>query len=209
MLICNLQLFLLSLVKNPESLPEVQIDIHQALVQKAVEGNPQAMKEIYRLYSKSMFNICCRMMNNTTDAEDMLQEVFIEAFSRLNSFRFESTFGAWLKRITINKCINELRRRKVALELRDQPFSEDMAEEIDSDYDNLELTVERVKHAMGLLPDGYRVVFSLYMLEGYDHEEIASILGISESTSKTQLMRARKKLVNILNAGSLMRTTNN
>jgi RNA polymerase sigma-70 factor (ECF subfamily) len=143
------------------------------------------------------------MMNNTTDAEDMLQEVFIEAFGRLTSFRFESTFGAWLKRITINKCINELKRRKVQLEYRDQPFEEDLVDGDASEPMDLELSVERIKHAMGLLPDGYRVVFSLYMLEGYDHEEIATILGISESTSKTQLMRARKKIVEILQAGKL------
>ncbi len=174
-----------------------------------MNGNSLAMKELYRLYSKSMFNICCRMMNNTTDAEDMLQEIFIEAFSRLNTFRFESTFGAWLKRITINKCINELRRRKVQLEYRDQPFSEEVADEVESDNTCFELSVERIKHAMGLLPDGYRVVFSLYMLEGYDHEEIACILGISESTSKTQLMRARKKIVEIMRVGTQFGTRSN
>lgn len=174
-----------------------------------MNGNSLAMKELYRLYSKSMFNICCRMMNNTTDAEDMLQEIFIEAFSRLNTFRFESTFGAWLKRITINKCINELRRRKVQLEYRDQPFSEEVADEVEPDNTYSELSVERIKHAMGLLPDGYRVVFSLYMLEGYDHEEIACILGISESTSKTQLMRARKKIVEIMRVGTQFGTRSN
>lgn len=187
-------------------MPELQIDIHKGIIEKAMNGNSLAMKELYRLYSKSMFNICCRMMNNSTDAEDMLQEIFIEAFSRLNTFRFESTFGAWLKRITINKCINELRRRKVQLEYRDQPFSEEVADEVEPDNTYSELSVERIKHAMGLLPDGYRVVFSLYMLEGYDHEEIACILGISESTSKTQLMRARKKIVEIMRFGTQLGT---
>lgn len=187
-------------------MPDIQIEIHKALIQKAMNGNSLAMKEIYHLYSKSMFNICCRMMNNSADAEDMLQEVFIEAFSRLATFRYESTFGAWIKRITINKCINELKRRKIQLEYRDQPFSDDMADDVEQESNGSELSVERIKHAMGLLPDGYRVVFSLYMLEGYDHEEIANILGISESTSKTQLMRARKKLVEILRAGSIFKT---
>jgi len=192
-----------------EFLSDLQLDIHQELILKATHGNALAMREIYRLYSKSMYNICCRMMNNATDAEDMLQEVFIEAFARLDGFRFESTFGAWLKRITINKCINELRRRKVELEYRDQPFSEEVPDGHDQEEFDLELSVERIKHAMGLLPDGYRVVFSLYMLEGYDHEEIAGILGISESTSKTQLMRARRKIVEILQAGNLFKTGNN
>ena len=137
------------------------------------------------------------MMNNQTDAEDMLQEAFAEAFRRLESFRFESTFGAWLKRITINKCINELKRRRIQLEYTDQPQTIDIADEAE-EMNNASLTAERIKHAMALLPDGYRVVFSLYLLEGYDHEEIAQILNISESTSKTQLMRAKKKIIEII-----------
>ena len=137
------------------------------------------------------------MMNNQTDAEDMLQEAFAEAFRRLESFRFESTFGAWLKRITINKCINELKRRRIQLEYTDQPQTIDIADETE-EMNNASLTAERIKHAMALLPDGYRVVFSLYLLEGYDHEEIAQILNISESTSKTQLMRAKKKIIEII-----------
>jgi RNA polymerase sigma-70 factor (ECF subfamily) len=184
-------------------------DIHQSVINLAREGNPQALHQLYELYSTAMFNICCRILNNTADAEDMLQEVFIEAFGKLDSFRFESTFGAWLKRITINKCINELKKKKAPIEYNetlpnsaDQSYSDDLSEDMN-------LTVERIKHAMALLPDGYRIVFSLYMMEGYDHEEIASILNISESTSKTQLMRARKKIVDILKMGQINVTSKN
>ena len=182
---------------------DVQIDIHRDIVEKAIAGNALAHKQLYQLYGKAMFNICCRMMNNRADAEDMLQEAFVEAFKKLDTFRFESTFGAWVKRITVNKCINELKRRKIQLEYSDQPhLLRDEADAVDPPpYDGL--SAEHVKHAMGLLPDGYRVVFSLYMLEGYDHEEIASILNISESTSKTQLMRAKKKIIDILKAGQM------
>ncbi|MFT3740553.1 MAG: RNA polymerase sigma factor [Breznakibacter sp.] len=124
-------------------------------------------------------------------------------FGKLHTFRFESTFGAWIKRITINKCINELKRRKIQLEYSDRPHM--LREEADSEEPSVHegLSTEHIKHAMGLLPDGYRVVFSLYMLEGYDHEEIAAILNISESTSKTQLMRAKKKIIDILKAGQM------
>jgi len=140
-------------------------------------------------------------MNNVSDAEDMLQESFIEAFRRLDTFRFESTFGSWLKRICINKCINELKRRKVEIEYKDQLQQFDLPD--DKDEDHTELSVDKIKHAMALLPDGYRLVFSLYLLEGYDHEEISEILGISESTSKTQLMRAKKKIIEILKVGQI------
>lgn len=188
---------------------EVQLDIHRDIIEKAMGGNPLAQKQLYQLYGKAMFNICCRMMNSTADAEDMLQEVFVEMFRKLDTFRFESTFGAWLKRITINKCINELKRRKIQLEYSDQTTRFDIADEHDNNGSDLKFEVEKVKHAMGLLPDGYRVVFSLYLLEGYDHEEIAAIMGISESTSKTQLMRAKKKVIEILKAGEIGRFNNN
>lgn len=166
-----------------------------------MNGDSKALRELYKLYSRAMYNICCRILNNEADAEDMLQEVFIEAFSKLESFRFDSTFGAWLKRITVNKCVNGLRKRKLLLEYQEnlkEPYIEDFDE---PDQGEIELSVERIRHAMALLPDGYRVIFSLYMLEGYDHEEIASILNISESTSKTQLMRAKKRIIDILNIG--------
>jgi RNA polymerase sigma-70 factor (ECF subfamily) len=184
-------------------LSDVQLDIHRDIIELAKAGNAKAQKQLYQLYGKAMFNICCRMMNNTGDAEDMLQEVFVEMFRKIETFRFESTFGSWLKRITINRCINELKRRKVQLEYSDQTSRYDVADEPDMQAGNVKMEVERIRHAMGLLPDGYRIVFSLYLLEGYDHEEIAAIMGISESTSKTQLMRAKKKVIDILKAGEI------
>lgn len=160
-------------------------------------GEPKAQYQLYRLYSKAMFNICYRMMNSREEAEDMLQEVFSEAFSKLDRFRFESAFGAWLKQITVNKCINELKRRKTQLVLQEDLSNYDYEEE-SADQKNLTLEVEKIHKAVGLLPDGYRVIFSLYLLEGYDHTEISEILGISESTSKSQYMRAKRKLIELL-----------
>lgn len=146
-----------------------------------------------------MFNICYRMMNNREEAEDMLQESFSEAFLKLGTFRFESSFGAWLKRIVINKCINELKRRKADLLLMDDMHKIDRNDSEDYiDYEEIQLNVQHVIKAMEQLPEGYRVIFSLYLLEGYDHAEISEIMGISESTSKSQYMRAKEKLKNIL-----------
>lgn len=186
---------------------EQDIDIHKPIIAKAAKGNAKAQKQLYDLYAKAMFNICYRMMNNIHDAEDMLQEIFCEAFNRLNSFRFESTFGAWIKRITINKCINELKRKKVALELKEEITPDTMSDDYE-DTENTSLSVNHIKHAMALLPDGYRIIFSLYMLEGYDHQEISEIMGITVSTSKSQLARAKKKLVEVLKAGSMQYNLN-
>jgi RNA polymerase sigma-70 factor (ECF subfamily) len=139
------------------------------------------------------------MMNNAEEARDMLQESFVDAFRRLETFRFESTFGAWLKKIVVNKCINALEKRKIVW--ADEEITEELVPEPDDESineDELQLSVERVKKAMNRLPEGARVIFSLYLLEGYDHTEISEILHISESTSKTQFMRARQLVKEIL-----------
>ena len=144
-----------------------------------------------------MFNICYRMMSNREEAEDMLQESFTEAFLKLDTFRFESAFGAWLKRITVNKCINAMRKRKISL-VADEKLSDIPLEE-GQDVEVPALSVENVQLAMAQLPEGYRIIFSLYLLEGYDHAEIAQILGISEATSKSQYSRAKQRIKEIIN----------
>jgi RNA polymerase sigma factor (sigma-70 family) len=137
------------------------------------------------------------MMNQQEEAEDMLQESFSYAFRKLGSFRFESSFGAWLKRIVVNTCINHLKKRKVDLVYTEQQNDPIPSDEF-VDYEEIKFKVEGVMKAIEKLPEGYRVVFSLYLLEGYDHKEIAEILSISESTSKSQFLRAKVKIKEIL-----------
>ncbi|MDA3817314.1 MAG: RNA polymerase sigma factor [Prolixibacteraceae bacterium] len=173
-------------------------DIHKKLIEASKKGDNKARRQLYELYARAMFNICCRMMNNREDAEDILQEAFIQAFSKLDSFRYESTFGAWLKRIVINTCINAIQKRKVELQLTDDMHF--YGDRYDDTYEEneLPLTTAHVQQAMEQLPEGGRIVFSLYLLEGYDHVEISQILDISESTSKSQYMRAKRKVYEIL-----------
>ena len=135
------------------------------------------------------------MVKNEMDAEDMLQQSFVDVFTKLDSFRYQSSIGAWIKRIAVNNCINFLKRRHLMMEeLTDihQPINE-----TEPDV-NAPISLDMVKKALFDLPDGYRVVFSLYLLEGYDHKEIGEILGVSEATSKSQYCRARKKLKEVL-----------
>lgn len=139
-----------------------------------------------------MYNVSYRITGRQEDAEDALQEAFISAFKNLSSYRADATFGAWLKRIVVNKSINALKRRKHELMPDDETWDRGEIEPA-GDYRE-ELTIDRVKKAIEELPDGYRAVLSLYLLEGYDHQEIAGILGITESTSKSQLNRAKGKL---------------
>jgi RNA polymerase sigma factor (sigma-70 family) len=185
-------------LNNPNRKPEVdQTDIGKDIIERSKKGNRQAQYQLYKMYAKAMFNICYRMMNDRSDAEDMLQESFSEAFRRLDSFRHESTFGAWLKMIVINRCINEIKRKKAQLEFFDDmsPFEE---KDDLNDGQELGLSPDKIKKAMVDLPKGSRMIFSLYLLEGYDHQEISEILNISESNSKTQYMRAKQRIKEIL-----------
>lgn len=183
---------------NPIRLSNVeQADISRDIIERSKRGNRQAQYQLYRQYAKAMFNICNRMMNDRADAEDMLQESFSEAFRRLDSFRNESTFGAWLKMIVINRCINEIKRKKTQLEFFDDMSPFEDAEDLTDDQ-SAGLSPERIKKAMEDLPKGSRMIFSLYLLEGYDHQEISEILNISESNSKTQYMRAKQRIKEIL-----------
>ena len=166
------------------------IDIHKELILQAQEGIPSAQKELYKSYCKAMYNTCLRMLNDEAEAQDALQESFISAFSRLESFRFESSFGAWLKRIVVNQCINMLRKSKGIISLTEkipEGAEEDSYDEAPDPY----LTVERIKAAMQTLPDGARTVFDLYLFEGYSHAEIAELMGTTEATSKSQFRRAK------------------
>ncbi len=138
------------------------------------------------------------MMNSKEEAEDMLQESFAEAFMKLDTFRYESAFGVWLKRIVINKCINSLKRKKAELILTDNLPDMNDTNSGEDNLDTRTLKVRDVQKAMEMLPQGYRVIFSLYLLEGYDHSEIAQIMGVSESTSKSQYSRARQKIKELL-----------
>lgn len=168
---------------------------HHDLIERCREGRRDAQFELYKLYSRAMYNTALRMVRHPHDAEDLLQSVFVEVFTKLESFRYESSIGAWMKRITINKCINFLKSRK--LELTELTATHDRSDTTDHTQEPI-WSVEKINQAIEKLPDGYRVVFSLYAVEGYDHEEIGQILGVTEATSKSQYSRAKAKLREML-----------
>lgn len=173
------------------------VHIHDDLIDRCRQGDRDAYYRIYKLYSRTMYNVGYRIVNDTEEAEDVLQDAFISAFNNLENYRGDSTFGAWLKRIVINKAINYLNKRKPERMPEDERFDVKEEEEVDV-LEGFPFTVEKVRKAIEALPDGYRSVLSLYLLEGYDHGEIAEILSITESTSKSQFNRAKKKLKELL-----------
>jgi RNA polymerase sigma factor (sigma-70 family) len=174
-------------------------DINRHIVERCRAGDKKAQYELYKLYAKAMFNVSMRITNDYAEAEDVLQESFLSAFQNIHAFRGESTFGNWLKKIVINKAIGIVRKRRFELvPIENQDYSDYMDEYNAAEVD---LQVSTIRKAIQQLPDGYRVVLSLYLLEGYDHGEIAGILQITEATSKSQYSRAKKKLLEIMKEG--------
>lgn len=176
-------------------------DQHADLVQRCREGDAISFKKLYEHYAKAMYNTSLRIVNNRAEAEDVLQESFIDAFHNISGFENRSSFGAWLKQIVINKSINQLKKKKISLvEMETAGVENQQAEETVNEQE-IQWQVAQVKLAIQQLPAGYRTVLSLYLLEGYDHEEIAEILGVAESTTRTQYIRAKQKLLNIIKGG--------
>lgn len=168
------------------------------LVQKCREGDSRSFRQLYDHYSGGMYNTSLRIVNNAMEAEDILQESFMDAFRNIHAFENRSSFGAWLKQIVINKSINLLKKKKITLVEADADTP--VYEEADEAYTDWK--VQQVKDAIKKLPDGYRTTLTLYLLEGYDHEEIAEIMGVAESTTRTQYIRAKKKLLEMIKNGS-------
>lgn len=151
--------------------------------------------QLYNQYCDGMLIVAMRFVKDTMEAEDIVQEAFIKAFSKLDQYRAEVSFGAWLKRIVVNRCIDVLKsKRQRLIELEEHHLNV-----VDADYENEwlvddDITIEEVKSAIEQLPEKYKYVVMLYLVEGYDHQEISEILNISEVASRTQLSRGKQKL---------------
>ncbi|MCW3119860.1 MAG: polymerase ECF-type sigma factor [Chitinophagaceae bacterium] len=167
-----------------------KIHIRDESVAEARNGSRMAMALIYNQYSKQMFGICMRMLGRKDDAEDVLQEAFITAFTKLGQLDDDRTFGGWLRKIVINNCIQYSKKRLHWEEISPDEEPDNNEEEEWLSHINLETVYEAIKS----LPNGYRQVFNLFAVEGFSHKKIAELLGITESTSKSQYHKAKKQL---------------
>jgi RNA polymerase sigma-70 factor (ECF subfamily) len=171
-------------------------NLHQDLLDACKTGDQKAQFQIYKLYYKAMYNTSLRIVNDTMEAEDIMQESFLSAFEKIDTYSGTVSFGAWLKKIVINRSLDALNRRKAIFE--DIDYHTGIRDESNEDLmrkEEVDVQIEEIKEAIGRLPDGYRIILSLYLLEGYDHDEISEILSISSSTSRSQLSRAKQKLL--------------
>ncbi len=170
------------------------------LTQKAAKGSISAFEMLYQRHHRRVFSLCLRMTNSQTEAEDLTQEVFIQLFRKISSFRGDSAFSTWLHRMTVNQVLMYFRRRSVKNEKVSE--SGEMPEQTVRGTENPQKmpVLDRIalKNAVAQLPNGYRNVFLLHDVQGYEHEEVARLMGISVGTSKSQLHKARLKLRGLL-----------
>ncbi len=173
-------------------------NIHQDIIDRCKSGEQKAQFQLYKLYYKAMYNTCLRIVNNSLEAEDIMQESFLKAFEKINFYKGEVSFGAWLKRIVINHSLDELRKRKLNTDSIEDKVYEIKEEETYEDLEEMEVKAVEIRDEILKLPEGYRIVVSLYLIEGYDHDELGKILKISSSTSRSQFARGKKKLIESL-----------
>lgn len=169
--------------------------LHQPIIDKCKMHDAKAQMQLYNLYCQAMINVAYRYVKDRALAEDVMQEAFLKAFKKIGTYKNEVTFGAWLKRIVINQSIDTLKKRKLEIvALNDEVYKKE--EEDDDDNWQIESTisVDEIVAKINNLKEKYRLVLSLYLLEGYDHQEISEILNITENTSRTHLLRGKKIL---------------
>jgi RNA polymerase sigma-70 factor (ECF subfamily) len=173
------------------------INLHQDeknTIRLAVENNRHAQHQIYTKFSPKMLGVCRQYIKDLQQAEDVMITAFMKVFSSLKNFEYKGSFEGWIRRIMINECISFIRVQKQVKFIEDETFFEERHNDIESKF-----SMEDIQFLIDSLPDGYKMVFNLYAIEGYKHQEIAEMLGINEGTSKSQLSHARKMLQNQIN----------
>ncbi|QTD37602.1 sigma-70 family RNA polymerase sigma factor [Polaribacter batillariae] len=167
------------------------IELHneKSLIKKAINNNREAQKQLFEQHSPKMLGVCRQYVKDLHHAEDLMLQGFLKVFTYLHKFKHEGSFEGWIRRIMVNTCISYLRKKNVVdVSNEDYVFNDAATESLEN------TSVEDIQKLIDTLPEGYKMVFNLYAIEGYKHSEIAEKLGVSESTSKSQLFKARKLL---------------
>jgi RNA polymerase sigma-70 factor, ECF subfamily len=168
------------------------INLHQdeqTIIRMAIDQNRFAQQQIYSSYSSKMLSVCRQYIKDLHLAEDVMITAFMKVFTHLKNFEHKGSFEGWVRRIMINECISFIRVKKQVKFIEDETFFEERYNDIEGKF-----SLDDIQFLIDGLPDGYRMVFNLYAIEGYKHQEIGELLGISEGTSKSQLMHARRML---------------
>lgn len=187
------------MVQKKNKLQQKYINIHQQLIDKCRKGDRKAQFGIYKHYSGAMFNTAVRITGNPVLAEEVMQDAFLSAFRKLATYSEDVSFGAWLKKIVINRALDEIKKSRIIFEEINEQVTESIFDE-KHDFDTTVVKANQVRDAIQKLPDKYRIVISLYLIEGYDHEEIGQIINMKSASVRSQYVRAKQKLQKLIEA---------
>jgi len=168
---------------------------YKSLIAKASKGNHKAQHQMFELFAPKMLSICRQYLKQNAIAEEVMLSGFLKVFTHLDSFKSEGSFEGWIRRIMVNEAISRLRKEK-KIQFKEEEILENSLDLVA--YIETEIEVNEIQKLIDQLPNGYKTVFVLYVVEGYKHSEISEMLAISESTSKSQLFKARKMLQNLI-----------
>lgn len=175
------------------------ISFDSSIIEQCKKGERRAQMQLYTTFYKRVYNTCYRVLRNSSEAEDVMQDSFLKAFSGLDSYNDSIPFEAWLVRIAINASIDKLRRKDLdMIDLNENLHSEILDTDDNEEWEKITEKVTQVKVAIEKLPEASRLIINLYLIEGYDHEEIADILNIAPGTARIQYMRAKQKLITLI-----------
>ncbi|MCF8368612.1 MAG: sigma-70 family RNA polymerase sigma factor [Bacteroidales bacterium] len=166
------------------------------LINRCKRNEKDAQFEIYKMFFQPMYNTSLRIVKNNAEAEDIMQDSFLDAFRKIDTYTGDGNFGGWLRRIVVNNSIDALKKLKPEISFEDTNL--EVADEVDETEENIEYRVKEIKEAMQKLDDDNRMILSLFLLEGYDHEEISQILDISYNATRTRYSRAKQQLLRVL-----------
>lgn len=175
------------------------------LVKECQANKRTAQGEIYKMFSAQLFSVCLRYTNNYEDAQDTFQEGFITIFNKIDQYRFEGSFEGWMRRIMVNTCIEKHRSKNHLYVVNEEIITDTEEDLYDNEENNEEYSYEEILSFIQELPDRYRQVFNLYVIEEFSHLEIAEMLDISVGTSKSNLSRAREKLKELIKKNNNIR----
>ena len=170
------------------------VNIHEDLIEGCRVNNRKSQIQVYNLYYKAMYNTAFRIVKDSAEAEDIMQEAFLTGFQKITDYKGDATFGAWLKRIVINRAIDELNKKKESVSLEEAGVEPVTDEATENYLEALSYRTEQIRKGIEQLGDDDRVIMSLFLLEGYDHEEISQVMNISNNASRTRYSRAKQKL---------------
>ncbi len=172
--------------------------MHSELVEACRSNDRKAQLQLYKLYYKAMYNTAYRIVRNSAEAEDIMQEAFLSAFRKIDEYQGVASFGSWLRQIVVNRSLDVLRGKKEFIPVEDVQLAEDDPGQEENYLEIINYRIDRIRKGIERLPDDDRIIISLFLLEGYDHEEIAQVLDISYNASRTRYSRARQRLRDLL-----------